>query len=347
MWCCWCATRPTASERQRVLRGLARRASSGSTCPTSTRSLIAPRGCWTATATSPLSSAMPESWAGRCFSPRRASSGRWPPTTWARCAGCRAVAAAAGERLARGAGVEYRGAAWAAVAADDSGAAAQPGALRRPAGLPEHKAGQPPVCAGAPPPLRQGRFAGQRRRRASGCQCDEPVRPPAGARRSRRRCYCQQGCDWVAASVGGDGCAVHTSGARPRHAEWRFVGPARFGQFRGRPELLDIYASAEDPATATRLWELTEQALGRPPPAERSPRHPCDLGVVDAALRTCGTKSRSSCKRPGRGPHDGRGVEVEARRLGATHGGCARAGPRAAVSGAAFDSGPRSACRGH
>jgi NAD(P)-dependent dehydrogenase (short-subunit alcohol dehydrogenase family) len=42
-----------------------------------------------------------------------------------------------------------------------------------------------------------------------------------------------------------------------------FVGPARFGQFRGRPELLDVYASAKDPATAARLWELTEHALGR------------------------------------------------------------------------------------
>jgi NAD(P)-dependent dehydrogenase (short-subunit alcohol dehydrogenase family) len=45
-----------------------------------------------------------------------------------------------------------------------------------------------------------------------------------------------------------------------------FVGPARFGQHRGRPELLDVYASANDPATAARLWELTEQALGRPLP---------------------------------------------------------------------------------
>jgi NAD(P)-dependent dehydrogenase (short-subunit alcohol dehydrogenase family) len=45
-----------------------------------------------------------------------------------------------------------------------------------------------------------------------------------------------------------------------------FVGPARFGQFRGRPELLDVYASAKDPATAARLWELTEHALGRPLP---------------------------------------------------------------------------------
>jgi NAD(P)-dependent dehydrogenase (short-subunit alcohol dehydrogenase family) len=45
-----------------------------------------------------------------------------------------------------------------------------------------------------------------------------------------------------------------------------FVGPARLGQLRGRPELLDVYASAKDPATASRLWELTEQALGKPLP---------------------------------------------------------------------------------
>ena len=45
-----------------------------------------------------------------------------------------------------------------------------------------------------------------------------------------------------------------------------FVGPARFGQFRGRPELLEVYDSAKDQATAARLWQLTEQALGRPLP---------------------------------------------------------------------------------
>ena len=45
-----------------------------------------------------------------------------------------------------------------------------------------------------------------------------------------------------------------------------FVGPARFGQFRGRPELLEVYDSAKHPATAARLWQLTEQALGRPLP---------------------------------------------------------------------------------
>lgn len=41
-----------------------------------------------------------------------------------------------------------------------------------------------------------------------------------------------------------------------------FVGPARFGQFRGRPELLDVYHSGKDPAVAARLWTLTEDVLG-------------------------------------------------------------------------------------
>jgi len=45
-----------------------------------------------------------------------------------------------------------------------------------------------------------------------------------------------------------------------------FVGPSGFAQLRGRPVLLDVYASANDPATAARLWELTEQVLGRPLP---------------------------------------------------------------------------------
>jgi NAD(P)-dependent dehydrogenase (short-subunit alcohol dehydrogenase family) len=41
-----------------------------------------------------------------------------------------------------------------------------------------------------------------------------------------------------------------------------FVGPARFGQLRGPPELLTVYDSATSPATAARLWQLTEDALG-------------------------------------------------------------------------------------
>jgi NAD(P)-dependent dehydrogenase (short-subunit alcohol dehydrogenase family) len=45
-----------------------------------------------------------------------------------------------------------------------------------------------------------------------------------------------------------------------------FVGPARFAKLRGPPELLEVYASAKDPGTAARLWELTEQVLGRPLP---------------------------------------------------------------------------------
>jgi NAD(P)-dependent dehydrogenase (short-subunit alcohol dehydrogenase family) len=43
-----------------------------------------------------------------------------------------------------------------------------------------------------------------------------------------------------------------------------FLGPARFGQFRGAPQPLEVYDSAKEPATAARLWQLTEQALGRP-----------------------------------------------------------------------------------
>ena len=82
----------------------------------------------------------------------RAADGHQPPGS--RRAGRRAVAAAACERRARGPGVEHRGARRAAVAADDPGAAAQPGAVRRPAGLPEQQAGQPAVRAGAAPPLR-------------------------------------------------------------------------------------------------------------------------------------------------------------------------------------------------
>ena len=51
-----------------------------------------------------------------------------------------------------------------------------------------------------------------------------------------------------------------------RPVEIRFDRDARFGQFRGPPELLEVYDSAKSPATATRLWELTEAALGAPLP---------------------------------------------------------------------------------
>ena len=45
-----------------------------------------------------------------------------------------------------------------------------------------------------------------------------------------------------------------------------FIGPARFGQLRGRPERLEVYDSARNPATAARLWELSQHALGEPLP---------------------------------------------------------------------------------
>ncbi|MGB8652404.1 MAG: SDR family NAD(P)-dependent oxidoreductase [Mycobacteriales bacterium] len=41
-----------------------------------------------------------------------------------------------------------------------------------------------------------------------------------------------------------------------------FVGPKRLNQWRGPAELLDVYRTGSDPATAARLWELTEQLLG-------------------------------------------------------------------------------------
>ncbi|MCW2679135.1 MAG: putative oxidoreductase or Short-chain dehydrogenase [Frankiales bacterium] len=45
-----------------------------------------------------------------------------------------------------------------------------------------------------------------------------------------------------------------------------FVGPSAVGQMRGKPELLDVYSTAKDPAVAARLWELTEEILGAPLP---------------------------------------------------------------------------------
>jgi NAD(P)-dependent dehydrogenase (short-subunit alcohol dehydrogenase family) len=45
-----------------------------------------------------------------------------------------------------------------------------------------------------------------------------------------------------------------------------FVGPSGLFQTRGKPELLDVYSSASDPAVAERLWQLTEDVLGTPLP---------------------------------------------------------------------------------
>lgn len=41
-----------------------------------------------------------------------------------------------------------------------------------------------------------------------------------------------------------------------------FVGPRRFGHVRGPAEILDVYDSGRDPATAAALWEACEQVTG-------------------------------------------------------------------------------------
>lgn len=46
-----------------------------------------------------------------------------------------------------------------------------------------------------------------------------------------------------------------------------FVGPKGLNQSRGKPHLLDLYPTATDPATAARLWQLTEEVLGLPLPS--------------------------------------------------------------------------------
>ena len=41
-----------------------------------------------------------------------------------------------------------------------------------------------------------------------------------------------------------------------------FVGPTRLNQWRGCPELLEVYPQGADQAAAGRLWELTTEVLG-------------------------------------------------------------------------------------
>ena len=41
-----------------------------------------------------------------------------------------------------------------------------------------------------------------------------------------------------------------------------FIAPSGFAQIRGLPELAEVYPSAKDPATAARLWKLTDEVLG-------------------------------------------------------------------------------------
>jgi NAD(P)-dependent dehydrogenase (short-subunit alcohol dehydrogenase family) len=45
-----------------------------------------------------------------------------------------------------------------------------------------------------------------------------------------------------------------------------FVGPKLLGQVRGRPELLEVFGTANDPAVAAHVWQLTEDILGVPLP---------------------------------------------------------------------------------
>ena len=45
-----------------------------------------------------------------------------------------------------------------------------------------------------------------------------------------------------------------------------FVGPSALFQLRGKPELLEVYASAQDEDVAARLCDLTEEVLGTPLP---------------------------------------------------------------------------------
>jgi NAD(P)-dependent dehydrogenase (short-subunit alcohol dehydrogenase family) len=70
----------------------------------------------------------------------------------------------------------------------------------------------------------------------------------------------------VAAAVGLQSAAAGAQctlrGLDPATPSGSFVGSSHLGQMRGPPELLDLYASAADPATATHLWTLTEDILG-------------------------------------------------------------------------------------
>ena len=78
----------------------------------------------------------------------------------------------------------------------------------------------------------------------------------------------------VASAVMGVALQSAAAGALPtlrgldhRTPSGAFVGPAGLGQVRGAPVLLDVPSTGSDPATAARLWELTEQLLDQPLPA--------------------------------------------------------------------------------
>ena len=152
-----------------------------------------------------------------------------------------------------------------AVATDHTRAALAPGARRRAAGLPQHQTGQPALrtelhrrCVTAGSSIsavtahpgasatnlfaRQLDQAGLRRlapRKQS--RLDRPCcsrLPPAPCR------FCGQWTDST------------PSGA--------FVGPARFAQFRGRPELLEALRLCEEPGDRCAPVGTHQEALGEP-----------------------------------------------------------------------------------
>lgn len=49
--------------------------------------------------------------------------------------------------------------------------------------------------------------------------------------------------------------------ADPQVKGGEFIGPRHLGQSRGSPEFLKLYRKGDDPAAASRLWELTEEIL--------------------------------------------------------------------------------------
>lgn len=71
---------------------------------------------------------------------------------------------------------------------------------------------------------------------------------------------------WVVLPSAASGALSTLRALDDRTPSGAFVAPGGFAQLRGPPELRDVYASAADPATAARLWELTGQALGGPLP---------------------------------------------------------------------------------
>lgn len=85
----------------------------------------------------------------------------------------------------------------------------------------------------------------------------------------------ETGRGWMAPPVRLLGPLVMQSSAGGARASLRaleepsgsFVGPKLFNQVRGPAELLDVYSTGSDPATAARLWELTEQILEIPLPS--------------------------------------------------------------------------------